>query len=89
MMNVNEAKKMTNEAREAKMQEAREEAREICEATLNERIEEAARNGHNTAFHASDMYMYDKDFYKAVKQYLEDKGYKVYQRSARVITIEW
>lgn len=89
MMNANEAKKMTNEAREAKIQEAREEARETCEATLNERIEEAARNGHHTASHASDVYMYDKDFYKAVEQYLENKGYKVYRRSARVITIEW
>ena len=89
MMNANEAKRMTNEAKEAKMQEAREMAREICEAILNERIEEAARNGCNTTFHASDKYMYDKDFYKAVKQYLENKGYKVYQQSARVITIEW
>lgn len=89
MTNANEAKRMTNEAREAKMQEAREMARETCEATLNERIEEAARNGYNTAYHADNKYMYDKDFYKAVKQYLEDKGYKVYQRSARVITIEW
>ena len=89
MTNANEAKRMTNEAREAKMQEAREEARQICEATLNERIEEAARNGHNTAFHADNKYFYNKDFYKAVKQYLEDKGYKVYQQSARVITIEW
>lgn len=89
MTNANEAKRMAIEARKAKMQEAKEEAREICEATLNERIEEAARNGHNTTFHASDAYRYDKDFYKAVKQYLEDKGYKVYQRSARVITIEW
>lgn len=89
MTNANEAKRMTNEAREAKMREAREEARETCEVTLNERIEEAARNAHNTTFHASDVYMYDKDFYKAVKQYLEDKGYKVYRQSARVITIEW
>lgn len=71
------------------MREAREEARETCEVTLNERIEEAARNGYNTTFHASDVYMYDKDFYKAVKQYLEDKGYKVYRQSTRVITIEW
>lgn len=89
MTNANEAKRMTNEAREAKMREAREEARETCEVTLNERIEEAARNGYNTTFHASDVYMYDKDFYKAVKQYLEDKGYKVYRQSTRVITIEW
>lgn len=29
MTNASEAKRMTNEAREAKMQEAREEAREI------------------------------------------------------------
>lgn len=89
MTNANEAKRMTNEAREAKMQEARKMARETCEATLNERIEEAARNGYEIAYHADDKYMYDKDFYRAVKQYLEDKGYKVYQRSARVITIEW
>lgn len=89
MTNADEAKRMTNKAREIKMQETREEAREICEATLNERIEEAARNGYNTTFHASDVYMYDKDFCRAVEQYLEDRGYKVYQQSARVITIEW
>ena len=89
MTNANEAKRMTNEVREAKIQEAREMARETCETTLNERIKEAARNGFNTAYHADDKYMYNKDLYKAVKQYLEDKGYKVYQQSARVITIEW
>lgn len=89
MMNANEAKRMANEAREAKMQEAREEAKKICETTLNEKIEEAARNGHNTTSHASDAYVYDKDFYKAVKQYLKDKGYEVYQQSRRVITIGW
>lgn len=88
MMNANEAQRMTNEAREAKEKEARA-ARETCEATLNERIEEAARNGYNTISHASDMYLYGKDFYRAVRQYLEDKGYKVYRQSARVITIEW
>ena len=89
MTNANEAKRMANEAREAKMQEAKAAARETCEVILNERIKEAARNGYNTTFHASDMYLCDKDFYRAVKQYLEDKGYKVYQQSARVITIEW
>lgn len=89
MTNANEAKRMTNEAREAKVQKAREAAQQICEIVINEKIEEAARNGYNITFHASDVYMYDKDFYKAVKQYLEDKGYKVYQQSAGVITIEW
>ena len=89
MMNANEAKRMANEVRETEMQKAREAAQQTCETAISERIEDAARNGYNTAFHADNKYFYNKDFYKAVKQYLEDKGYKVYQQSARVITIEW
>lgn len=89
MMNANEVKRITNEVRETEAQKTRDAARQTCETTLNEKIEEAARNGCNTTSHASDAYMYDKDFYKAVKQYLKDKGYEVYRQSRRVITIEW
>ena len=89
MMSANEAKRMTNEVREAEIQKARDVAREICENVIGKKIECAAQNGYNTTAHAYDKYIYDEDFYKAVKQYLEDKGYKVYQRSARVITIQW
>lgn len=89
MMNANEAKRMTNEVRETEMQKAREAAQQTCETAISERIEDAARNGYNTAFHADDKYICDKEFYKAVEQYLGDRGYKVYQQSARVITIEW
>lgn len=87
MMNANEAKKMTNEVREAEMQKTREAARELCENVIGKRIECAARNGDNTTFYTYDCY--DKKLNGAVEQYLEDKGYKVYRQSARVITIEW
>ena len=89
MMNANEAKRMTNEVREAEAQKTREAARQTCETAISKRIEDAARNGYNTAFHGDDKYICDKEFYRAVEQYLEDRGYKVYQQNARVITIEW
>ena len=89
MMNANEAKKMTNGVREAEMQKARDAARELCENVIGKRIECAAQNGYNTTDHEYDKYIYDEKLIEAIKQYLENRGYKVYQRSARVITIEW
>lgn len=87
MMNASEARKTTNEVREAEMQKARDAEREICENVIGKKIECAARNGDNTTFHTYDLC--DKKLSGAVKQYLEDKGYKVYRQSAGVITIEW
>lgn len=89
MMNANEAKKMTNEVREAEMQKTREAARELCENVIGKRIECAAQNGYNTTEHAYDKYIYDEKFIEAVKQYLENRGYKVYRQSVRVIAIKW
>ena len=89
MMNANEAKKMTNEVREAEMQKARDAARELCENVIGKRIECAAQNGYNTTYHAYDKYIYDEKLTEAVKQYLEGKGYKIYRQSARVIAIKW
>lgn len=45
MMNANEAKRMTNEVREAEAQKTREAARQTCETAISKRIEDAARNG--------------------------------------------
>lgn len=82
MMNADEAKKATNEMNKAIVQQ-------ICENIISKRIEDATLNGCNTTYHTDERYMYKENFYEAVKQYLENKGYKISLRNARAIIIEW
>ena len=89
MMNAIEARRMSNEVEEKKVLRAMVEAKQTCETAIAARIEEAARNGYTVAFHASDEYQCTDMFYKAVKEYLIQKGYTVTRQTNRTIAINW
>lgn len=90
MINATEARRMSDEVEEKEVFRAMMEAKQTCETVIAARIEEAARNGYTVAFHASDEYQRtDKLFYKAVKEYLIQKGYMVTRQTNRTIAINW
>ena len=86
MIDATKAKNLTEKK---ELDKIKENAKHFCEIIISQRIEEFSEDGYNCTFYISKTPIFQQDFYKCVKEYLENKGYHVSSCDKEMIEISW